>query len=62
MSLNDEIKFHVWAAGYELKDIADQLGMSKQQFNEKLTKETLRYSEVKRIANIIGYKIYWSKK
>jgi hypothetical protein len=61
MSLNDEIKFYVWSAGYELKDIANHLGMSKQQLNEKLSKDRLRYKEAKEIANFIGMKLTWEK-
>ena len=30
--------------------------------SNKLTKETIRYSEVKRIADILGYEIKWEKK
>ncbi|MCT4542844.1 MAG: LLM class flavin-dependent oxidoreductase [Vallitalea sp.] len=62
MDLKDEIKYYVWSSGFEMQQIAEKLGMSKQQFNNKLSQGTLRYSEAKRIAEICGYRMKWEKK
>lgn len=62
MAIRDEIKYYIWSSGFEMQEIAEKLGMSKQQFNNKLHNETVRYSEIKKIASLLGYDLKWEKK
>lgn len=48
-------------------EVANRLSERKskvalQNLSNKLTKGTIKYSEVKKIAEIIGYEIEWKKK
>jgi len=62
LNIKEEVKFYTWSEGHELQRIAEELRMSKQQLNNKLTNETLRYSELKKIARFLGYNIKWEKR
>lgn len=66
-SVKDEIKGYITLSGWQMGEVANRLSERKskvalQNFSNKLTKGTIRYSEVKRIAEIIGYEIEWKKK
>ncbi len=64
--IKNEIKGYVYASGWKMKDLAKRLNKSnkyaEQNFNNKLVNETIRYSEVKELADILGYEIKWEKK
>lgn len=38
------------------------IGMTQQNFSEKLKKGTLRYNEVDALVNALGYEIVWRPK
>ncbi|WP_110954801.1 phosphoribosylglycinamide formyltransferase [Anaerosinus massiliensis] len=40
---------------------AKLIGMSQQNFSQKLKSGTLRYSEVNKLLNALGYEITWNK-
>ena len=66
-SIKDEIKGYITFSGWQMGEVANKLSDRKskvalQNLSNKLTKETIRYSEVKRIADILGYEIKWQKK
>lgn len=66
-SIKDEVKGYITLSGWQMSEVAEKLsnGKSKvalQNLSNKLTKGTIKYSEVKRIAEIIGYEIEWKKK
>ncbi len=66
-SIKDEIKGYITLSGWQMGEVADRLSERKskvalQNLSNKLTKGTIKYSEVKKIAEIIGYEIEWKKK
>ena len=65
--IRDEIKGYIVLSGWQMGEVANRLSDRKskvalQNLSNKLTKETIRYSEVKKIADILGYEIKWEKK
>ncbi|MGE7667396.1 hypothetical protein ACQKMN_16980 [Ureibacillus composti] len=68
-SVKNEIKSYISASGWTLTDIVNKMneGLSQdkqttvQNISNKLTRGTIKYSEVKEIAEIIGMKIEWAK-
>lgn len=69
-SIRNEIKSYIAASGWSLVDIVAKMNESRsaedqttpQNISNKLTRGTIKYSEVKEIAAIIGYSILWQKK
>lgn len=67
MSIKNEIKGYISASGWTLTDIVNKLNetlpqdkqTTVQNLSNKLTRGTIKYSEVKEIAKIIGMKIEW---
>lgn len=68
-TIRNEIKAYIAASGWSLVDIVTKLNESRlpderttpQNISNKLTRGTIKYSEVKEIAAIIGYKVMWEK-
>lgn len=65
-AIRNEIKSHIAQSGWTLTDIVKVLNQQNpsspttpQNISNKLTRGTIKYSEVKEIAHIIGYKIEW---
>ena len=66
-SIKNEIKGYIILSGWKMGQVAEKLTKKKsnvalQNLSNKLTNETIKYSDVKKIANIIGYEIKWEKK
>lgn len=67
IDIKNEIKSYLALSGWTLTDIAKALNekygtdTTTQNLSNKLTRGTIKYSECKQIAEIIGYKIEWSK-
>ena len=66
-NLKDEIKSYIVRKGYTVSSLANLLTekghtTSKQNLNNKLTKETIRYKEILEIADVLGYEIVWKDK
>lgn len=66
-SIKDEVKGYITLSGWQMGEVANRLSERKskvalQNLSNKLTKGTIKYSEVKKIAEIIGYEIEWKKK
>ncbi len=65
--IRNEIKAYIAKSGYTLTYIVNVMNKNRdkehqtttQNISNKLTRGTIKYSEVKEIANIIGYKIKW---
>lgn len=62
----NEIKSYIALSGWKIVDIVEELKKygietTPQALSNKLSRNTIRYSEVKLIGNIIGYKIEWIK-
>lgn len=68
-NIRNEIKSYIAASGWTLVDIVAKMNESRseseqttpQNITNKLTRETIKYSEVKEIAEIIGFKVVWEK-
>lgn len=70
MIIRNEIKAYIAASGWTLSDIVKELNRRRgeaeqttpQNISNKLTRGTIKYSECKEIADIIGYSIAWQPK
>lgn len=68
-NIRNEIKSYIAASGWSLVDIVAKMNESRskseqttpQNISNKLTRGTIKYSEVKEIAEIIGFKVVWEK-
>ena len=66
-SIRNEIKSYIAASGWSLVDIVAKMNESRseeekttpQNISNKLTRGTIKYSEVKEIADIMGFTITW---
>lgn len=66
-TLKDELKAQIVRKGYTVAGLAELLTSkgyptSKQNLNNKLTNETIRYKEILEIADVLGYEIKWVDK
>ncbi len=66
-SIRDEVKGYITLSGWQMGDVAKKISKKSskvplQNLSNKLAKGTIKYSEVKDIANAIGYEIIWKKK
>ena len=63
MDIKNEIKGLIYTAGFTLSDVAKQMGdISVQNLSQKISRGTLKYSELKEILEIIGYEIKINKR
>lgn len=68
-NIRNEIKSYIAASGWTLVDIVAKMNESRskseqttpQNITNKLTRGTIKYSEVKEIAETIGFKVVWEK-
>lgn len=69
-NIRNEVKSKLAESGYSLTYVVEQMNKKRdeehktttQNISNKLTRGTIKYSEIKEIADIIGYKIKWIKK
>ena len=67
LNIRNEIKSYIAASGWTLNDIVKEMNKARpaeeqttpQNISNKLTRGTIKYSECKEIANIIGLSIEW---
>ncbi len=68
IDIKNEIKSYIALSGWTLTDIVKAMNekygtdTTTQNLSNKLTRGTIKYSECKQIAEIIGYEIKWNKK
>lgn len=68
-NIRNEVKSKLAESGYSLTYVVEQMNKKRdeehktttQNISNKLTRGTIKYSEIKEIADIIGYKIKWIK-
>ncbi|KNZ41461.1 hypothetical protein [Acetobacterium bakii] len=68
--IRNEIKAYIAKSGWTLTDIVKEMNKTRdakeqttsQNISNKLTRGTIKYSECKEIASIIGYSINWEPK
>ena len=66
-TIHAEVKSHIAAQGYTLTQIVQEMNKSRasdkqttvQNISNKLTRGTIKYSEIIEIAKIIGLSIKW---
>lgn len=67
MGIKEDIKAYIVSSGYTITKLAEELNKRNgsdytvQNLSNKIRKESLKYSEVLQIAEIIGYDIQWNK-
>lgn len=67
MGIKEDIKAYIVSSGYTITKLAEELNKRNgsdytvQNLSNKIRKESLKYSEVLQIAEIIGYEIQWNK-
>ncbi|KPN97750.1 hypothetical protein [Lysinibacillus sp. ZYM-1] len=69
-TIKNEIKSYISSSGWTLTEIVNKMNenlpddkkTTVQNISNKLTRGTIKYSEVKEIADIIGMNIVWNKK
>ena len=68
MNIRNEIKSYIVREGLTMSEVVDQLveehGWSKSvpNFSGKLQRGSLRYSEAKELADVLGYELIWQKR
>ena len=68
MALKDEIKGYIISNGFTITDIAEELNkrtgteFTMQNLSNKIRRESLKYTEILEIADILGYEIVWNRK
>lgn len=68
-NIRNEVKSKLAESGYSLTYVVEQMNKNRdeehktttQNISNKLTRGTIKYSEIREIADIIGYKIKWVK-
>ncbi len=67
MALKDDLKALIIKSGWTMTQVVDELNKrygrdtSVQNFSSKLKRESLKYTEVVEVLDIIGYTINWVK-
>jgi len=67
--LRNEVKAYIAMSGWTLTDIVKEMNKTRsirdqtttQNISNKLTRGTIKYSECKEIAQIIGFRIVWER-
>ncbi|WP_432408614.1 LLM class flavin-dependent oxidoreductase [Wukongibacter sp. M2B1] len=66
--IRNEVKAYVATEGIEMKKLVEMINEkygkndSLSNLSNKLTRGTIKYREVKEIADVLGYEIEWKKK
>lgn len=67
MALKEDLKAAIIKSGFTMTQVVDLLNVkygrdtSVQNFSAKLKRESLKYTEVQEVLDIIGYTIVWEK-
>ena len=68
MNIRNEIKSYIVREGMTMSEVVDRLveehdwSASIPNFSGKLQRESLRYSEAKELADVLGYELVWQKR
>lgn len=67
MALKEDLKAAIIRSGFTMTQVVELLNakydrdISIQNFSSKLRRESLKYTEVQEVLDIIGYSIVWEK-
>lgn len=57
------IKAKIIESGKTMSEVAEKIEIgSLQNLSQKMSRETLKYTEAEKIADVCGYEIIWRKK
>ena len=68
MSIRNEIKSQIVRAGFTMQEVVDRLADeydwsdSVSNLSAKLQRESIRYKEVVKLADALGYDLVWQKR
>ena len=68
MNIRNEIKAQIIRAGFTMQELVDRLydeynwSDSVSNLSAKLQRESIRYTEVVELADVLGYDIVWQKR
>ena len=68
MNIRNEIKAQIVRAGFTMQELVDRLSDeydwsdSVSNLSAKLQRESIRYTEVVELADVLGYDIVWQKR
>lgn len=68
MTIKDDLKSYIVKKGYNVTKLNEELNkkngtnQSVQNLNKKINNQTIKYSEVLEIAEILNYEIKWEDK
>ena len=68
MNVRNEIKAQIDRAGYTMQDVVDRLSDeygwsdSVSNLSAKLQRESIRYTVIVELADVLGYDIVWQKR
>ena len=68
MNIRNEIKSYIVREGLTMSEVVDRLAeeycwsSSAPNFSGKLQRGSLRYSEAKELADVLGYELVWQKR
>ena len=62
MSVREEVKSLLAKENTTMKDIAEQMDTTVQNLSQKLRNKTIKFEEVRQIADILGYDIEFKKR
>ena len=68
MNIQREIKSYIVREGLSMREVVEKLAVnykwsnSLSNFSGKLQRDSLRYKEVKEIADVLGYDIVWVRR
>jgi len=53
--VKNEIKAAIYESGHSLNEVAEKIGISPNNLTNMLSRRSIRYTLVKKIADVIGY-------
>lgn len=62
MNLKYKLKGYIASEGETISSIASKLGITQPTLSQKINNESLRFTDVEKIASLLGYEIVWKKK
>jgi transcriptional regulator with XRE-family HTH domain len=62
MDVKNEIKAAIYEAGYDLKKVAEAIGISEASLSNMLSRRSIRYDTAKKIAEAINYELKFKPK
>jgi hypothetical protein len=61
MEIKNELKGLIYTAGFTFSEVAKALKTSTPNLSQKISRGTLKYCDLKKILEIIGYEVTFKK-